>query len=364
MLTQGPGEIVVAVESRAGAEEEVVVLLEVQHRIDRILARHADRRGRQTAVDIGIVGRRVFQVLVQDAAQTEILHRVFHRRIGLERNAPAQAVDVDPGDAGHLVRLARLLVDDRRQSHHLEPRKAAALPGGIPLGSPEAVVFALHAADQLLGADRPVDLIGVGDEHREEGQRVETHLLGQLLRLQHPQDGGRIGIELPGELAGKLLGRADVVDRDAHGRLQPQLEHPRHLDDAHARLEHVVSRLEAPGKVEPAGIAAERRTVPDAGHQRIGQLLIEGVRADKKFVAFGNGIALEGDNEQRHDGDENQNEASEKRAEQVFSAHLTFFLQRYKKFLLLCPGESYTTSSYRIPQARNRARVCGRSGAI
>ena len=98
---QGLRKIVVAVERLPCAEENIVVFFVIQHRVDGIDARHADRRRRQALVQIGVIRRFVFQMLVQDAAQAEILHRVFDRRVGLQGHSLFQPVDVYAGDAGH-----------------------------------------------------------------------------------------------------------------------------------------------------------------------------------------------------------------------------------------------------------------------
>ena len=88
VLAQGPCEIVVTVECGPRAKEDVVVLLEPEHGVDGVLSGHADRRGRQAPINICVVGRRIFQMLVEDAPQSEILHGVFHRGIGLQGNMP------------------------------------------------------------------------------------------------------------------------------------------------------------------------------------------------------------------------------------------------------------------------------------
>ena len=315
-------------------------------------------------MDIGVVGRLRLQVAVQDAAQREVLQRILDRRIGLQGDAAAQAVDVDPGDAGHLVRLARLLVDDRREGHHLQAAQPAALALGVPHGGPETVVLLLHAPHELLGCRRPPQFVGIGYEHRKERHAVEAQLAGHTLRSHHAQQRRRIGIELPREFPGQLRGRAHVVDRHPHGGLQPQLEHAGHLDDAHAGLEEIMARLEGLGQIDPPGIAVEGGTVPHAGHERINHLLIGGVRADEELRLFGHGASLEL-HEARNAQHEHNRHGRQQQPNPCFFTHCGNFFCKDTKFSYFCtPGESYTTSSHRIPQARNRARVCGRSGAI
>ena len=98
--------------------------------------------------------------------------------------------------------------------------------------------------------------------------------------------------------------------------------------------------------------------------QGIDEFPVIGPAADKEFAFRLHGIAVEllPDDESRN---QQTQQARKKDIEKSFFTHQgEIFCKDIKKFLLLCPGESYTTSSYRIPQARNRARVCGRSGAI
>ena len=119
-------EVVVAVERGACAEEHVIVSFEIEYGVDGVASRHTDRRRRQAFIYISVIGRRIFQVPVQDAPQSELLQGVFDRRVGLQRPAFAQAVDVDARDAGHFVALAGLLVDDRGERHHFEARQSAS----------------------------------------------------------------------------------------------------------------------------------------------------------------------------------------------------------------------------------------------
>ena len=72
MFAVRAGETVITVESRAGTEEEIVVILEVQHPVDRSDRRHRDRRRRQPLVQIGVIRRRGSQVLVQNPAKRKM----------------------------------------------------------------------------------------------------------------------------------------------------------------------------------------------------------------------------------------------------------------------------------------------------
>ena len=194
--------------------------LVVEHGVDGVDAGHADRRRRQPLVPVGIVGRLVFQVFVQDAPQPEVLHGILDRRIGLQGHPLAQAVDVHPCDTGHLVGLAGLLVDDRCEGHDLEPAQTAAFAQGIAPGRPETVVLALHALHELFGRHRPVELVGVGNEHRKERHAVEPHATRHFGRGQHLHARRGVGVALPGGTAADI----EVAPR-AHGipvKLLPQ----------------------------------------------------------------------------------------------------------------------------------------------
>ena len=230
---------------------------------------------------------------VEDAAQAEILHGVLHRRVGLQLDALLQAVDVDPGHAGHLVALAGLLVDDRSQRHHLQPAQSAALAFCIAFGSPETVVLALHALDELPGRHRPVELVTVGNEHRKERHAVESDLRGQLLRGQRLHDRRGIGVDLPCEFLRQLGRDAHVVDRHPHGGLQPQLEHARDFDDAHAVFEHVMPGLEGFGQVDPPGIGVESPAVFDLRQQRVRDLPVFGPGAHVEVPLRNDRISIE-----------------------------------------------------------------------
>ncbi len=121
--------------------------------------------------------------------------------------------------------------------------------------------------------------------------------------------------------------------------------------------------LETLGEPDPLRVETESGAVADMGHERIDDLGVVGLRTDVELVLRTHGIALEL-HEEYQSGKQRRSGECGQDAEDFFTHCFTKFLQRYKNFLLLCPGESHTTSSCRIPQARNRARVCGRSGAI
>ena len=167
MLFERAGEVVITIESGASTEEDVVVSLEVQYRIYCLDARHADWRGRQTFINIGIVGRGVFQVALEYATQAEILQSILNRRVSLQGYALAQTIDIYARDARHLVRFAGLLIYNRRQSHNLGAAKSAALTLGIALLRPESLILLAHALHKLVGRYGPIELVCVGNIHRE-----------------------------------------------------------------------------------------------------------------------------------------------------------------------------------------------------
>ena len=292
VLAERPCEVVVTVERRTRTEEKIVMHLVVEHGVDGVDAGHADRRRRQPLVPVGIVGRLVFQVFVQDAPQPEVLHGILDRRIGLQGHPLAQAVDVHPCDTGHLVGLAGLLVDDRCEGHDLEPAQTAAFAQGIAPGRPETVVLALHALHELFGRHRPVELVGVGNEHRKERHAVEPHATRHFGRGQHLHDRRGVGVDLPGEFLRELRRNAGIVDRNPYRGLKPQFEHPRYPDHAHPGLQHIVAGLERLRQVDAPGIDTKSPMVPEPGQQGIGEALVVGTAADIEVAPRAHGIPV------------------------------------------------------------------------
>ena len=123
MLVERLGEGVAA--GPVGDEIEILRARGIGDRLHRRLAGIGDRPGRQTVDDVGVVGRRLIEFALGYAVPERSLaadQAVDDRRIGFELHPLLQAVDEDAGDMRALVRLARLLFDDRGERHQFARR--------------------------------------------------------------------------------------------------------------------------------------------------------------------------------------------------------------------------------------------------
>ena len=294
MFGERTGKVVIAVEGRTRAKIDIIVLLVIQHGVYGSNARHTYRRGRQSAMQIGIVWRLVLQVAVEYAPQTEILHRVLYRRVGLQGYALTQAVHVDTRYARHLVRLACLLIDDRGKRRHLHAVQAAALAFLVTLSRPELLILLIHAVDELLGRHRPVELIRIGQEYREHRQRRrEPQPFGRRPIHKCRCQRCRVGLDLARELARKLRGGLDVVHRHLDWGLQPQFQHAHNVDDAHTLLHDIMSGLKGIGQLETACIDVEGPLVADIDPDRIGNLRVGVILVDIQVALLAHAAAIE-----------------------------------------------------------------------
>ena len=67
----------------AGAHIEIVGFRGIEHHIERLGSRAADRSGRQTGILIGIIGRIDVEMAIEDALEFEVSHGIFDGRTGL-----------------------------------------------------------------------------------------------------------------------------------------------------------------------------------------------------------------------------------------------------------------------------------------
>ena len=86
MLLIGGSKAVGAREVLLGTHIQIGMLRVMEHGIYPVDAGHADGTGRQPQVLIGVVGALGLEMLVIDAAEREVAHGEFHRRVGLERH--------------------------------------------------------------------------------------------------------------------------------------------------------------------------------------------------------------------------------------------------------------------------------------
>ena len=89
--------------------------------------RHADRRGRQALVQVGVVGRLDLEVLARHRAAV-LAEGVEDGRVHLQRHVLGQAVVDDPGHVGHVDRDVALLLHHRGRDDHLVGGEARARP--------------------------------------------------------------------------------------------------------------------------------------------------------------------------------------------------------------------------------------------
>ena len=101
------------------AHIDIVVLLGREHTIDRSGAREDDGCGREAYDLISIVGGGDGEVLTADTTQREVPEGELHRRVGLQADTLAKAIEVQPCYAPVLIGLGGLTLYDRGQCRHL-----------------------------------------------------------------------------------------------------------------------------------------------------------------------------------------------------------------------------------------------------
>src|SRR6185437_1451518 len=79
-------------------EVEVVRLIGMHDREQRLQARERDRRRRQTGACVGVIWRIVREIARMDGPIILAAEAVYHRRVGLQAHAAAQAIDEDTCD--------------------------------------------------------------------------------------------------------------------------------------------------------------------------------------------------------------------------------------------------------------------------
>src|SRR4029077_12088862 len=97
-----------------GGEEQVAGARRIRRRLERGAAWIGDRPRRQAVDDIGVVRCRLLDLAALDRPAERPLaadQAIDDRRIGLQLDLLAQAIDEHRGDPAALVRLAGLLLD-------------------------------------------------------------------------------------------------------------------------------------------------------------------------------------------------------------------------------------------------------------
>lgn len=97
VLRQGACEIMISAAVGSGAEEKVIGIVSIEHGIDDLFRRDADRVLGKSLMDIGVVWGIDLGVSVRNASEREIAKCEFYRRAGLQGHADAQAIEIDAG---------------------------------------------------------------------------------------------------------------------------------------------------------------------------------------------------------------------------------------------------------------------------
>jgi hypothetical protein len=85
------------------------MLFRLQHRVYRRNRRQIDWARRQTFIAVSIIRRIGLQMHVQYPANGKITYRIHYRRVGLERHANLQTVQVSAGNARAFIYVLVLL---------------------------------------------------------------------------------------------------------------------------------------------------------------------------------------------------------------------------------------------------------------
>ena len=149
---------------------QIIVILEIQHRINRRYRRNNNRPRRQSPVHISIIRRFDLHVLMKNPRNGEISHGKFQCRTGLQRNALFDPVHINPSHPWFLIFNQRLLINNRSQRRHLLAGHAQLRQLLIPL-LPELLILARHPVRKILRRRGPVHLIGIGNKHRHKSLR-------------------------------------------------------------------------------------------------------------------------------------------------------------------------------------------------
>src|SRR5262249_22760184 len=137
-----------------GDEEDFLGARRVGGGFERGAARIGDRSGWQALDHIGVVRRRLADLALQDRPPERVLaadQAVDDGRVRLQLDPLLEAIDEHGGDAGALLRLAGLLLDDGRERDELVGRLERKVRRAmVPDILDQAALCRLHALDYLL----------------------------------------------------------------------------------------------------------------------------------------------------------------------------------------------------------------------
>ena len=193
----------------------------VQHGIDGGHRRDADRPRRKSAVLVGVVRAVHRKPLLINTVSREILCGELYRRVGLQRHADVQAVDVHACYLRHFSHVVGLFVHDARQRDDLRLRKAGSLCLLFPFKSPELPVLFAHLVEELVGRCVPVEVIGIRDEHCRNRLRRESVFPAGFPGGQPGKKLGTAEHHLLTDICGKVVERPHGPDGYLDGCLKP-----------------------------------------------------------------------------------------------------------------------------------------------
>ena len=167
---------------------------------------------------------------------------------GLKPHASVQAVHVHSGYLGHLSGVVGLAYDYGGEGHHLVAVQADLFGQTVALTTPECIVLLLEPLDDGLGTGSPVEFVGVGDEHADEGLGPETQGVDHGSVFQGGGECGGVGLEVAAEECCQAVEGLDIAPEGDLCRSLPAVGY--HADDVlvrHAWLYDVAARLEVGG---------------------------------------------------------------------------------------------------------------------
>jgi len=194
----------------------------VERRRQRGATRQGDRRRRQAAPGVGVVGRVGVQVAPAQVAVEAAAEAVDDGRIGLQAHADGEAPAEHAGDAPALVGDAGLLLDDRGQDQRLvgtgdDARLVASCPGLVE-----------RLAHRLVGLAEQVEVAGAAPVGVGLGQEPALRVLALAAQHRHHP-----GIGLVGD---------GLRQRRLSGQRPPQVGEGPALDDGEAVLDDAAAR--------------------------------------------------------------------------------------------------------------------------
>ena len=147
----------------------------------------------------------------------------------------------------------------------------------------------MHPFDEVFRSDRPPHLVRVGDEHPDEGLRLESVAGGRRRVVQDGGEVGGIGLQLFAQEVGKTVEVPEIPrNHQPDRRLPPFLQHPDQAFVARPFPEAVQAGAETVAEFHHLGGAQERLFIVDgpAVAHGVQQLVVREVAADPDVLRF------------------------------------------------------------------------------